>query len=83
MNHLRHTGIAERLRDVRICWYGEHGAQFFADAIGIPLRTWLNYESGITVPGDIMLGVVVMTRVNPEWLLSGRGEKFDHRLAKS
>jgi len=77
VKNLRLTEIAVRLREIRSDWYGEQGAQFFADGLGIPLRTWLNYESGIVVPGEIVLKIIDMTHVNPRWLLTGQGAKFD------
>jgi len=63
--------------------YGEHGAQFFADALQIPLRTWVNYESGVLVPADIVLRVIAVAQVNPYWLLTGQGEKYDYRCRKA
>ena len=69
--------IAARLRDVREDMYGEHGAQFMADALGIPLRTWMNYEAGVVMPAKIVLQVIDTMNVNPRWLLSGSGEKYD------
>ena len=75
MERLRRSELAVRLRELRYDWSGEHGAQFFADDIGVPLRTWINYESGIVPPGDVMLRLIVNTRVNPRWLLTGQGAK--------
>ena len=51
-------------------------AQFMADSLGIPLKTWLHYESGVVMPGRIVLKLIVETSVNPRWLLSGEGPKF-------
>jgi hypothetical protein len=69
--------IAARLRDVREDMYGEHGAQFMADALGIAVRTWTNYEAGVVMPAKIVLQVIDTMQVNPSWLLTGRGEKYD------
>jgi hypothetical protein len=69
--------LAARLREVREEMYGEHGAQFMADALGIALRTWTNYESGVVMPAKTVLRLIDTMQVNPSWLLSGRGEKFD------
>jgi hypothetical protein len=69
--------LAERLREVRDDMYGEHGGQFLADALGIPLETWLNYESGVVVPAYPVLQLIEVTRVSPHWLLTGQGEKYD------
>lgn len=71
-----HNDLATRLRELRIDLYGDHGAQFMADALGIPLKTWLNYESGVVMPGKIVLKLIVEARVNPQWLLNGRGSLY-------
>ena len=68
--------LAARLREVRCDVYGHHGAPLLADALGIPARTWVHYESGVTVPGTIVLALIALTRVNPGWLLNGKGEKY-------
>jgi hypothetical protein len=69
--------LATRLREVREDMYGEHGAQFMADALGIALGTWTNYESGIVMPAKTVLRLVDAMKVNPSWLLTGRGEKYN------
>ena len=53
-----------------------------ADALEIPLGTWLNYESGIAVPAEIVLQLQVLTSVSARWLLTGEGEKYDRRRPK-
>ena len=68
--------LAARMREVRSDLYGEFGAPLLANALGIPARTWVNYESGMTVPGTIVLALIAMTGVNPSWLLHGDGEKY-------
>lgn len=73
--------LAERLREVREDLYGEHGSQFMADALNVPLQTWLNYESGIAVPAEIVLQLQVLGSVSAvafEW----RGREVSlHRRA--
>jgi hypothetical protein len=69
--------LAARLSEVREDMYGEHGAQFMADALGIALGTWTNYESGIVMPAKTVLRLVDAMKVNPSWLLTGRGEKYN------
>ena len=44
--------------------------------LGIPVRTWYNYENGVTVPAEIILRIVELTAVEPVWLLRGEGPKF-------
>jgi DNA-binding transcriptional regulator YiaG len=83
LNHWNQMGFAERLREIREELYGEHGSQFLADALEIPLRTWLNYESGVVVPAQVALQLIVLARVNPYWLLTGQAEKYVHRSRES
>ena len=76
VNSRVHTKLAERLREIREDLYGKHGVQFMADALGVPVGTWLNYEAGVVLPAHIALELIVAARVNPRWLLTGQGEKF-------
>jgi hypothetical protein len=80
LNRWNQVGIAARLCEIREDLYGEHGGQFLADALEIPLQTWLNYESGVVAPADVVLQLIVMARVSPHWLLTGQGEMLDHRI---
>ena len=79
MNGWDQLGLAERVREIREELYGVRGGQFLADSLQVPLRTWLNYESGVTMPADVVLQLIVVAGVNPHWLLTGQGERFDHR----
>jgi hypothetical protein len=72
----RQVDLAHRVREVREDFYGEHGAQFLADALGLPLRTWTNYERGVVIPAEVILVLIETTAVNPCWLLTGRGPKY-------
>jgi hypothetical protein len=69
-------GLSERLRLLRTEFYGERGGPDLARTLGIPVRTWYNYENGVTVPAEIILRIVEMTSVEPVWLLRGEGAKF-------
>ena len=68
--------LAERLQQVRLDFYGEHGAPMLAGELGIPIRTWLNYESGVEIPGRILLRFIVLTGVEPAWLSTGLGPQY-------
>jgi hypothetical protein len=70
------NGLSERLRQLRTEFYGERGGPDQARTLGIPVRTWYNYENGVTVPAEIILRVVELTAVEPTWLLRGEGPKF-------
>jgi hypothetical protein len=73
----RQADLADRIREVREDLYGEYGAQFLADALDLPLRTWANYERGVVIPAEVILKLIETTRVSPCWLLTGRGPKYD------
>jgi hypothetical protein len=47
-----------------------------ARQLGLPVRTWYNYESGVTVPAEVILRIIELTSVEPMWLLHGQGPKF-------
>jgi hypothetical protein len=67
--------LAHRLREVRLAMYGENGAPLLAEALAIPTRTWANYESGVNIPGYVLLRFIAVTGVEPHWLLTGEGQR--------
>src|SRR5437773_3978701 len=70
--------LAERLGALRSELFGERGGPEMARRLGIPVRTWYNYEGGVTVPAEVILKIIELTSVEPAWLLNGRGPKFRH-----
>jgi hypothetical protein len=68
--------LAERIMALRVDLFGPRGGPELARRLGIPVRTWYNYEGGITVPGEIILKIIEVTSVEPMWLLHGTGPKF-------
>lgn len=68
--------LAARMRTVRVECFGEHGGPVLADRIGLPARTWDNYERGVTIPGDVLLGFLAVTRTEPMWLTTGDGPRY-------
>lgn len=68
--------LSERLREIRTELFGERGGSEMARQLGVPIRTWYNYESGVTVPAEILLKFMELTSVEPLWLLHGQGPKF-------
>jgi len=74
--------LAERLVALRSELYGDRGAPELARRLGIPARTWYNYERGCTVPAETILKVIKATLVEAEWLLDGKGPKFRFVLAE-
>ncbi len=73
--------LAERLRAIRAELFGERGGPELARRLGIPVRTWYNYEAGVTVPAEVVLRIIQLTSLEPSWLLNGKGPKF--RLSAS
>jgi transcriptional regulator with XRE-family HTH domain len=76
----RKAQIAMRLREIRQELFGEHGGPELARRLGLPARTWYNYESGVTVPGEVLLAFIDQTGTNPLWLHTGEGERFRRGL---
>lgn len=70
------SSLGKRLRQIRVELYGEHGGTKVAELLGIPSRSWYNYEVGVTVPAEILLRFIELTAVNPLWLLHGQGDRF-------
>jgi Peptidase S24-like len=68
--------LAERLATLRLDLYGERGGPEMARRLGIPVRTWYNYEGGVTVPAEVILKIIELTSVEPGWLLRGEGPRL-------
>jgi len=71
--------LAARLREIRRELFGEGGVADLARELGIPARTWENYERGFSIPGETILAFIESTRINPHWLLHGTGVKYRRR----
>ena len=67
--------LAHRLHHVRLEMHGEHGGPLMAQALEIPARTWANYESGVIIPGGVLLRFIEVTGVEPHWLLTGESRR--------
>lgn len=68
--------IGRRLAEIRTELDGPHGADRFAIRLGIPGRSWRNYETGVAVPAEVILWVIELTSVDPMWLLHGAGPTY-------
>lgn len=68
--------LAERLAQLRAELYGDRGGPEMARRLAIPVRTWYNYEGGVTVPAEVILKIIELTSVEAVWLLHGEGPKF-------
>jgi hypothetical protein len=78
------ASLSRRLREIRQELFGDHGGPELARRLNLPARTWYNYETGVTVPAEILLSFIEQTGANPMYLISGEGPKFrrpsDERL---
>ena len=70
--------LSRRLREVRQELFGEHGGPELARRLNLPARTWYNYETGVTVPAEVLLAFIDQTGANPIWLLTGEGQHLRH-----
>ena len=68
--------ISHRLREIRQELFGEHGGPELARRLNLPARTWYNYETGVTVPAEVLLAFIDQTGVSPIWLLTGEGPRY-------
>ncbi len=68
--------LAERLSSLRLELFGDRGGPEMARRLEIPVRTWYNYEGGVTVPAEVVLRIIELTSVEPVWLLHGKGPKY-------
>jgi Peptidase S24-like len=72
--------LAERLAALRSELYGDRGGPEMARRLGIPVRTWYNYEGGVTVPAEVILKIIELTAVEAGWLLHGEEPKFRNQV---
>jgi hypothetical protein len=70
------ASLARRVAELRRETYGEHGGGRLADALGLPERTWANYEAGVSIPAAVILGLIALTGAEPNWLLTGEGDRY-------
>jgi hypothetical protein len=70
------SGLAQRIRAVRIERFGAHGGPLLAQSLHIPYREWLSYETGGMIPAQVLLQFIELTQAHPHWLLTGDGEKY-------
>jgi SOS-response transcriptional repressor LexA len=70
------ASLSRRLREIRQELFGDHGGPELARRLNLPARTWYNYETGVTVPAEVLLGFIEQTGANPMYLISGEGSKY-------
>lgn len=68
--------LSARLVALRTEFFGTRGAPEMARHLGLPVRSWYNYERGATVPGEVILRLIELTSAEPAWLLDGSGPQY-------
>jgi hypothetical protein len=68
--------IGERLKLLRLELRGEQDYAVFTRSMGIPLRSWYNYELGNSIPAEVILRIIEATDVEPMWLLHGTEPRY-------
>jgi hypothetical protein len=62
--------------------FGERGGAEMARRLGLPLRTWYNYEEGTAIPAEVILTIMELTSAEPRWLLYGTDPKYRPKRAE-
>ena len=70
--------LAERLAALRSELYGDRGGPEMARRLGIPVRTWYNYEGGVTVPAEVILKIIELTAGRGGLALAWRRTEVSH-----
>ncbi len=73
------ASLAGRLKSIRKEIYGDEDLSRLAGLLGLPERTWTNYEAGVTIPGEVLLRFMELTGTGPAWLLRGTGPRYAPR----
>ncbi len=74
--------LAGRLKTIRNDRFGETEADVLrmAEALGLPLATWRNFEEGVVMPAEVLIRLIEVTRVSSHWLLTGEGDRYKAEL---
>lgn len=67
--------LSMRLAEVRREHYGERGRSSFARELGIPVTSYVHYESDRAPPAELLAQAAALTGTNLEWLLNGTGDR--------
>jgi hypothetical protein len=68
--------LAERLCVIRRERFGSGDVPEVARLLGLSPRTWLDIESGVTIPVKALLRFIKVTHVDPFRLLRGHGRRY-------
>ena len=68
--------LSSQIQIIRCDAFGEDGLPRIATVLGIPVRSWQNYESGVNIPAALLLEFIELTGAHPHWLLTGEGDRY-------
>ena len=77
-----YSTISERMRAVRVDLFGEDGGWLLAILLGISERKLTRLETHGPIPGHTILAFIEATKANPDWLLSGEGERYSQLVVR-
>jgi hypothetical protein len=80
-DRMTNSALARRIREIRQELYGDSCGPALAASLGLPAKTWANYEDGVMIPAPVILGFIELTGADPHWLLTGQGERYTTRRA--
>lgn len=66
----RKLELAQKIKTLRMMKFGERGGPELARRLGLPIRTWYNYESGVTMPAEVLIDFLHATGASLETLLA-------------
>ena len=75
----RKMELASKIKQLRIMKFGDRGGPELARKLGVPVRTWYNYEAGVTIPGEILLSFLQITGICCDELFSEPEECLNMR----
>ena len=68
--------LADRITEVRHDLYGDVGIPALVESLDVSRHTWMSYEAGAVMPDSVLLRFLMLTAVEPHWLLTGAGPKY-------
>jgi len=67
--------ISVRLSEIRITHFGQRGRSRFARELGVPVTSYIHYETDRPPPAELLVRAAQVTGTRLEWLLCGIGPR--------
>jgi hypothetical protein len=65
-----------RVAEIRRETFGDDDVPRLAERLGLPTRTWRNYEAGVVIRAPVLPEFIALTGASPGWRLTGEGDKL-------